>query len=66
MKAPIEWKPVLDREDPEPLHMKKEQRELKTTQEGEQHNGLEEADITMFPFSYLTVKSEDGEETCQT
>ncbi|XP_073345319.1 uncharacterized protein [Pagrus major] len=61
-----EWCPSLDQEDPKPLHIKEEQEELWTSQEGEQLHGVEEADITKFPFTAVTVKSEDDEEKPQT
>ncbi|XP_045924713.1 zinc finger protein 502-like [Micropterus dolomieu] len=64
-ETPTEWSPSLDQEDPELLHIKEEQEELWTSQEGEQLNGLEEADITRFPFTAVTVKSEDEEEKPQ-
>ncbi|XP_038592409.1 uncharacterized protein LOC119916457 isoform X3 [Micropterus salmoides] len=64
-ETPPEWSPSLDQEDPEPLHIKEEQEELWTNQEGEQLNGLEVADITRFPFTAVTVKSEDEEEKPQ-
>ncbi|XP_038592417.1 uncharacterized protein LOC119916460 isoform X3 [Micropterus salmoides] len=64
-EVPSEWSPSLDQEDPEPLHIKEEQEELWISQEGEQLNGLEEADITRFPFTAVTVKSEDEEEKPQ-
>ncbi|XP_028440181.1 zinc finger protein 629-like [Perca flavescens] len=52
-----EWSPSLDQEDPEPPpHIKEEQEELWTSQEGEQLQGLEEAE---FPFTSVPVKSED-------
>ncbi|KAM6904184.1 uncharacterized protein PEZ65_018881 [Lycodopsis pacificus] len=51
-----------EQEDPEPPHIKEEQEELWTSQEGEQLQGLEEADIK-FPFT--PVKSEDDEEEAQ-
>ncbi|XP_073319153.1 uncharacterized protein [Pagrus major] len=51
----------LDQEDPPELpHIKEEQEELWTSQEGEQLGGLEEADITKFTFS--PVKSEEDDE----
>ncbi|XP_038592420.1 uncharacterized protein LOC119916461 [Micropterus salmoides] len=64
-EVPSEWSPSLDQKDPEPLHIKEEQEELWISQEGEQLNGLEEADITRFPFTAVTVKSEDEEEKPQ-
>ncbi|KAM7384882.1 hypothetical protein PAMA_011984 [Pampus argenteus] len=53
----------LDQEEPEPPHIKEEQEELWTSQEGEQLQGLEEADITT--FTPVSVKSEDDEEKPQ-
>ncbi|KAM6904188.1 uncharacterized protein PEZ65_018886 [Lycodopsis pacificus] len=58
----LEWSSSLDQEDPEPPHIKEEQEELWTSQEGEQLQGLEEADIK---FSFTPVKSEDDEEKAQ-
>ncbi|KAM6992309.1 uncharacterized protein LKV04_008361 [Tautogolabrus adspersus] len=60
-----EWNPGLDQEDPEPPHIKEEQEELWSSQEGEQLQGLEEADSTDFPFTHVIVKSEDDEEEPQ-
>ncbi|KAM6942349.1 uncharacterized protein PEZ65_004224 [Lycodopsis pacificus] len=48
-----------EQEDPEPPHIKEEQEELCTSQEVEQLQGLEEADVK---FSFTPVKSEDEEE----
>ncbi|XP_078112511.1 uncharacterized protein LOC144521778 isoform X2 [Sander vitreus] len=60
-----EWSSSLDQEDPEPLpYIKEEQEELWTSQEGEQLQGLEEADIK-FPFTSVPVKSEEDEEKAQ-
>ncbi|XP_037651808.1 zinc finger protein 2 homolog [Sebastes umbrosus] len=56
-----EWSSSLDQEDPEPPHIKEEQEELWTSQEGEQLQWLEEADIK-FPFSPVSVKSEEDDE----
>ncbi|XP_030267015.1 oocyte zinc finger protein XlCOF8.4-like isoform X1 [Sparus aurata] len=53
----------LDQEDPPELpHIKEEEEELWTRQEGEQLPGLDEADITKFTFSPVPVKSEEDEE----
>ncbi|XP_038580288.1 zinc finger protein 260-like [Micropterus salmoides] len=58
-----EWSPRLDQEDPPELpHIKEEQEELWTSQEGEQLPGLEEADITKFTFTPVPVKSEEDDE----
>ncbi|XP_031735631.1 adult enhancer factor 1-like isoform X2 [Anarrhichthys ocellatus] len=60
-----------EQEDPEPPHTKEEQEDLEpphikeelwTSQEGEQLQGLEEADVK---FSFTPVKSEDDEEEAQ-
>ncbi|XP_042351987.1 zinc finger protein 135-like [Plectropomus leopardus] len=53
-----------DQQHPEPRHIKEEQEEVWSSQEGEQLQGLEEDDIIKFPFA--AVKSEDDEEKAQT
>uniref|UniRef100_UPI0037E8111D zinc finger protein 665-like n=1 Tax=Semicossyphus pulcher TaxID=241346 RepID=UPI0037E8111D len=60
-----EWSPSLKQEDTKPPHIKEEQEELWISQEGEQLQGLEEADTNKFPFTIVTVKSEDDEEKPQ-
>ncbi|XP_042291767.1 oocyte zinc finger protein XlCOF22-like isoform X3 [Thunnus maccoyii] len=55
----------LDQEDPGPPHIKEEQEELWTSQEGEQLQGLEEADITKFTFTPVPVTIGDDEEKPQ-
>ncbi|CAB1426595.1 unnamed protein product [Pleuronectes platessa] len=52
-----QWSPLMDQEDPEPPHIKEEQEELWTKQEGE-------ADIK-FTLIPVAVKSEEDEETPQ-
>lgn len=56
-----EWSLGLDQQDRESLQIKEEQEELWTNQEGEQHNGLKVTDVTTFPFTIVTVKSEDDD-----
>ncbi|KAF1382161.1 hypothetical protein PFLUV_G00161580 [Perca fluviatilis] len=56
----------VDQQEPEPPpHIKEEQEEMWISQEGEQLQGLEEADITKFPFTPVPVKREDDEEEAQ-
>ncbi|XP_038570996.1 zinc finger protein OZF-like isoform X6 [Micropterus salmoides] len=55
-----EWSLSLDQEDPpEPPYIKEEQKELWTSQKGEQLRGLEEADTTKVTFTPVLVKSEE-------
>ncbi|XP_030002640.1 zinc finger protein Xfin-like [Sphaeramia orbicularis] len=56
--------PSLDQVNPEPPHTKEEEN-LWTNQEGEQLQGLEEADITKFPSTPPHVKSEYDEDKAQ-
>ncbi|XP_051272909.1 uncharacterized protein LOC127372967 isoform X2 [Dicentrarchus labrax] len=48
--------------DPEPLHIKEEQEELGISLEGEQINGLGEANNSSFPLPGVSVKSENDED----
>ncbi|XP_060923054.1 oocyte zinc finger protein XlCOF22-like [Limanda limanda] len=56
-----QWSSLVDQEDPEPPHIKEEQEEPWTNQDGQQLQGLEEADIK-FTFTPVAVKSEEDEE----
>ncbi|XP_071060558.1 uncharacterized protein [Pseudochaenichthys georgianus] len=61
-----EWSTSLDQEDPEPpSHIKQEQEEHRISQEGDQLQELEEADITKSTFTPDPVKSEDDKEKPQ-
>ncbi|XP_071062089.1 uncharacterized protein [Pseudochaenichthys georgianus] len=61
-----EWSTSLDPEDPvPPPHIKQEQEELRISQEGEQLQELEEAEITESTFTTDPVKSEDDKEKPQ-
>ncbi|XP_060940556.1 gastrula zinc finger protein XlCGF57.1-like [Limanda limanda] len=56
-----QWSPLVDQEDPEPPHIKEDQEDQWTNQDGQQLHGLEEADIK-FTLTPVTVKSEEDEE----
>ncbi len=59
--APQECSSSLDEEDLLKLpHIEEEEEELRCSQEGEQLQGLEEADITKFTFTAVLVKSEEA------
>ncbi|XP_032380278.1 cilia- and flagella-associated protein 251 [Etheostoma spectabile] len=55
-----EWRPRVDREEPEPRHVKEEQEELWSGQEGQQGDNINKS-----PFPAVSVKSEDKEEKAQ-
>ncbi|XP_070814143.1 zinc finger protein 660-like [Chaetodon trifascialis] len=58
-----DWSPCLDQEDPAELpHIKEEQEELWSSQEGEQLPGPKEADITKSTVPPVPVKSEEEDE----
>ncbi|XP_053289381.1 zinc finger protein 2-like [Pleuronectes platessa] len=56
-----QWSPLVDQEDPEPPHIKEEQEEPWTNQDGQQLQGLEEADIK-FTLTPVAVNIEEDEE----
>ncbi|XP_041645374.1 uncharacterized protein LOC121510985 [Cheilinus undulatus] len=55
-----EWSPALELESTEPQRIKEEQQELWSRQEGEQLQGLEEAETIKFPFTPVHVRIGDG------
>ncbi|XP_039648480.1 zinc finger protein 771-like [Perca fluviatilis] len=57
-----EWSSSLDQEDTKPPHIKEEQKELRISQDEEQLQGPEEADIPKFRFTPVPVKSEDDDD----
>ncbi|XP_053277664.1 zinc finger and BTB domain-containing protein 17 [Pleuronectes platessa] len=56
-----QWSPLVEQEDQKPPHIKEEQEEPWTNQDGQQLQGLEEADIR-FTLTPVAVKSEEDEE----
>lgn len=54
-----------DQKDINPLYIKEEQEEFCISHEGEQLQGLEEADLTKFQFAPVSLKSENDEEETQ-
>ncbi|XP_054628083.1 oocyte zinc finger protein XlCOF22-like isoform X2 [Dunckerocampus dactyliophorus] len=53
---------TLKQEDPQPPHVKEEEEELCTIQEGECLLGREESDLTKFPLTSVSVKTEDHDD----
>ncbi|XP_061748604.1 uncharacterized protein LOC133546792 isoform X2 [Nerophis ophidion] len=49
-------------EDPQPPHMKEEEEEVWMSQEGECPVGQEEADVSKFPLTVVSVKTEEHED----
>ncbi|XP_061750043.1 uncharacterized protein LOC133549008 isoform X2 [Nerophis ophidion] len=58
----LEVSSTLKMEDPQPRHIKEEEEELWITQEEECLPGQEEADLTKFPLTVVSVKTEDHED----
>ncbi|XP_041830730.1 uncharacterized protein LOC121632957 isoform X2 [Melanotaenia boesemani] len=65
IKEEDSWSSSLDQLGSELLHIKEEEEELGTNQEGEQLHEQEETDISRFSVTVVTVKSEDEEEKPQ-
>nr|XP_054594466.1 zinc finger protein OZF-like isoform X1 [Nothobranchius furzeri] len=61
-EAPEDQSAGVDQQDPEMFHIKEEQEELWTSLEGEQHHLKEEAKLARFPFTSVSIKSEDDED----
>ncbi|XP_067469007.1 zinc finger protein 85-like [Thunnus thynnus] len=57
-----EWSSSLHQEDPEPPHIKEEQEELWTNQEGEQLQGLVGVDIPSPPVSVKSLRKTENRE----
>ncbi|XP_061734318.1 uncharacterized protein LOC133537307 isoform X10 [Nerophis ophidion] len=51
-----------EEEDPQPPHMKEEEEEVWMSQEGECPVGQEEADVSKFPLTVVSVKTEEHED----
>ncbi|XP_061886277.1 zinc finger protein OZF-like isoform X9 [Entelurus aequoreus] len=51
-----------DEEDPQPPHMKEEEKEVWISQEGECVVGQEEDDVSKFPLTVVSVKTEEHED----
>ncbi|KAM4525498.1 uncharacterized protein PAE49_001410 [Odontesthes bonariensis] len=64
IKEEVPWSSSVDQQDPEPVHIKKEEEEeeLWSRREGEQLHGQKESDISRFSVTAVTVKSEEEEE----
>ncbi|XP_068578434.1 gastrula zinc finger protein XlCGF52.1-like [Cebidichthys violaceus] len=60
-----ESRTTLDQEDPDPPHIKEEQEELWSSREEEQLQVLEEDHFTEFPFTAVSVKSEEKAQSSQ-
>ncbi|XP_060925099.1 uncharacterized protein LOC132999430 [Limanda limanda] len=56
-----QWSPLVDQEDQNPPHIKEEQEEPWTNQDGVQLQQVEQADIK-FTWTAVTMKSEEDEE----
>ncbi|XP_061885089.1 uncharacterized protein LOC133635800 isoform X2 [Entelurus aequoreus] len=51
-----------EEEEPQPSHIKQEEEEVWISQEGECLLGQDEADLTKFPLTVVSVKTEDHED----
>nr|XP_054594395.1 zinc finger protein 239-like [Nothobranchius furzeri]XP_054594396.1 zinc finger protein 239-like [Nothobranchius furzeri]XP_054594397.1 zinc finger protein 239-like [Nothobranchius furzeri] len=61
-EAPEDQSAGVDQQDPEMFHIKEEQKELWTSLEGEQLHLKEETGPAKFPFTSVSIKSEDDED----
>ncbi|XP_061746727.1 oocyte zinc finger protein XlCOF22-like isoform X4 [Nerophis ophidion] len=62
MNARQKEHPLQQLEDPQPPHIKEEEEEVWITQEEECLLGQEEADLTQFPLTVVSVKTEEHED----
>ncbi|XP_015807830.3 zinc finger protein OZF [Nothobranchius furzeri] len=61
-EAPEDRSAGVDQQDPEQFHINEEEEELWTTLEGEQLHLKEETNPARFPFTPVSIKSEDNED----
>ncbi|XP_061746960.1 uncharacterized protein LOC133545409 isoform X7 [Nerophis ophidion] len=62
MNARQEERPLQQQVDPQPPHIKEEEEEVWITQEEECLLGQEEADLSKFPLTVVSVKTEEHED----
>ncbi|XP_061747280.1 gastrula zinc finger protein XlCGF48.2-like isoform X2 [Nerophis ophidion] len=62
MNARQEERPLQQQEDPQPPHIKEKKEDLWVTQEEECLLGQEEADLSKFPLTVVSVKTEEHED----
>ncbi|XP_061749201.1 uncharacterized protein LOC133547602 isoform X3 [Nerophis ophidion] len=62
MNARQEERPLQQQEDPQPPHIKEEEEEVWISQEGECLLWQEEADVSKFPLTVVSVKTEEHED----
>ncbi|XP_061885096.1 uncharacterized protein LOC133635805 isoform X2 [Entelurus aequoreus] len=61
-RTDVQQTPHIKEEDPHHLNVKQEEEKVWISQEGECLLGQEEADLTKFPLTVVSVKTEDHED----